>query len=153
MINSFTLDKITKMVEPMVTSLNCQLYHIEYVNEAGENYLRIYIDSEAGITLDDCEKVSREVSDFLDEEDPIDEAYTLEVSSPGIDRTLFTNTHLQRYQGSKVKVKLLKSYNGKKAFEGLLVSFSDEFVSIKVDNEEINIPRVKIKYINLVGEL
>lgn len=153
MNNNFTLDKIVEIVNPIVNSLNCELYHIEYVKEAGENYLRIYIDNEAGVTLDDCESVSRKVSEFLDVQDPIGEPYIFEVSSPGIDRTLFTDRHLEKYQGNKVKIKLIKPFNGKKLYEGLLNGFTNEFICIKTENEAVNIPRIKIKTVNLIGVL
>lgn len=153
MKNSFTLDKIAEIVEPMINSLNCELYHIEYVKEAGEYYLRIYIDHEGGVTLDDCEKISRKVSDFLDEEDPIEEEYILEVSSPGIDRTLFTDKHLLKYKENNIKIKLTNSYNGKKVYEGLLDNFTEDDISIRTKDEVVNIPRLKIKTVNLVGDL
>ena len=84
------LETIDQLVRPIAEELNYEIYHIEYVKENGEYYLRIYIDKDGGIALSDCEALSRRVSDVMDEKDPIKEAYFLEVSSPGLNRTLFT---------------------------------------------------------------
>ena len=94
------------MVKPIADELNYDIYHIEYVKENGEYYLRIYIEKDGGITLSDCEALSRRVSDLMDEKDPISEdLYFLEVSSPGLNRTLFTEDHYKRFVGREVMVK------------------------------------------------
>lgn len=142
-------EKLYKLIEPIVQEKNFELYHLEYVKEFGENYLRVYIDSPNGINLDDCEKVSRPISDLLDVEDPISEPYYLEVSSPGIDRVLYTEKHLEKYTGYQVLVKLEKLYEGKKQYEGILSSFDSEIILLKVDNNEFKIPKDKIKVIQL----
>lgn len=148
------IDKLVTLVEPIVSELNYELYHLEFVKEGNDNYLRIYIDKEnGGISLEDCEKVSRAVSDMLDAEDPIVEAYYLEVSSPGIDRILYTEEHLEKYTGSKVLVKMSGLLNGKKKFEGELISFNTEELKIKSEEQEIVIPRSKVLSVNLKGEL
>lgn len=89
------LETIDQLVRPIAEELKYEIYHIEYVKENGEYYLRIYIDKDGGITLSDCEALSRRVSDVMDEKDPIKEAYFLEVSSPGLNRGLFTDDHLK----------------------------------------------------------
>ena len=100
------VQKINDLVRPIVEERGYILYHVEYVKEAGENYLRIYIDKEdGGVGLSDCEMVSRRVSELMDENDPIEDKYFLEVSSPGIFRTLFTDEHLERYTGEQVDIK------------------------------------------------
>lgn len=147
------IGKVTELIAPIVDELGYELYHIEYVKENGEFYLRIYIDKETGITLEDCEKVSRPVSDLLDAKDPISESYYLEVSSPGLNRTLYTDKHLSKNIGNEVAVKLGKSIDGKKLLKGSLLGFTEIEVKISIDNEEIVIPREKIKAINLEGEL
>lgn len=148
------VDKLIDLVEPIATELSYELYHLEYVREGNDNYLRIYIDKEnGGISLEDCEKVSRAVSDMLDAEDPINEGYYLEVSSPGIERTLYTDRHLEKYTGSNVLVKLSGILNGKKKFEGELLGFSSEELRIKNEEEEISIPRNKVSKVNLKSEL
>lgn len=143
------MKKLKDTIEPIVAGLNYELYHMEYVKEAGEYYLRIYIDSENGITFEDCEKVSRRISEALDASDPIEEAYYLEVSSPGIERGLYTDAHLERYTGSDVNVKLEKLFEGKKVFKGRLHGFDENTVILVVDDAEVSIPRDIIKGINI----
>lgn len=147
------VEGIKEIIKKEVEKLGYEFYHLELVNESGENYLRVYIDSSSGIGLDDCEKVSRRVSDILDEEDPIPYNYYLEVSSPGIFRILFTDEHLKRYNGSMVKLKIKGTFSGKKEFLGNLNGFDDESVSIVNNNEIMKIPRKKIKRVTLEGEL
>lgn len=149
MNNNVLIDKLSRIISPVVESLNYEFYHLEYVKENGENYLRIYIANENGISLEDCEKVSRRISDLLDEEDPITDPYYLEVSSPGINRFLYTDKHFQRSIGQLVLLKLVKAANGKKAIKGQLIDFNESEVVIKEGNENINIDREKIKSINL----
>lgn len=153
MNNDALIEKLIKLITPIVTDKNLELYHIEYVKESGENYLRIYIDSPNGISLDDCEKVSRPVSDLLDIEEPINEPYYLEVSSPGIERILYTDAHLEKYIGNEVQVKLLKLIEGKKIYEGSLVSYNQEEIVISFENKNFNITKDKIKTISLKGEM
>lgn len=153
MNNNVLIDKLSRIISPVVESLNYEFYHLEYVKENGENYLRIYIANENGISLEDCEKVSRRISDLLDEEDPITDPYYLEVSSPGINRFLYTDKHFQRSIGQLVLLKLVKAANGKKAIKGQLIDFNESEVVIKEGNENINIDREKIKSINLEGEI
>lgn len=148
----FDYEKFYKLIEPIVLKNNLELYHLEFVKENGENYFRIYIDSKNGITLDDCEKVSRQVGEILDLDDCIDVPYILEVSSPGIERRLFTDKHLKNYLNSMVKIKINGSFNKKSTNEGILKSFSNEEVTIVTDGNDISIPRKKIKTICLKGE-
>lgn len=147
------IEKLINLISPIVTEKNLELYHIEYVKESGENFLRIYIDSPEGIALDDCEKVSRPVSDLLDIEEPITESYYLEVSSPGIERILYTDSHLTKYIGNEVQVKLLKLLEGKKEYEGRLVNFNSEEIIIFYEDNNFNIPKDKIKTISLKGDM
>jgi len=151
--NELLMEKILKLVKPIVEEQNYELYHLEYVKEFGENYLRIYIDSPNGISLNDCEKVSRPVSDILDAADPIKESYYLEVSSPGINRILYNDAHLKKYINNLVDIKLSKIYNGKKRFEGILKNFNSNEIIISNDGIDIIIPRDKIKLISLKGDL
>lgn len=148
------IDKLIDLVRPIVTNFNCELYHLEFVKEGNENYFRIYIEKEeVGVSLEDCEKVSRAVSDMLDIEDPISEGYYLEVSSPGIYRVLHTDEHFRKYTGYKVLVKLSGILNGKKKYEGELLDFTNEELKIKVEDTEIAIPRNKVSDVSLSGEL
>jgi ribosome maturation factor RimP len=152
MKDNFLIDKLTELIEPIATSLGYELYHIEYIKEQGEYYLRIYIDKPEGISLEDCEKVSRKTSDLLDETDPISDSYYLEVSSPGIERMLYNNKHLKKYINSNIVVKLSKLFNGSKKYEGKLLSFDDNIITIEYENSNISIPRDIVNKIILKGE-
>jgi len=149
MRNDTLLQKLRKITQPIVEKNNCELYHLEFVKEAGENYLRIYIDSSNGISLEDCEKTSRAISEILDVEDPITDSYCLEVSSPGIERVLYEDNHFKKYIGQNVLVNLNSLYEGKKKLEGNLLGFSDEQIEIQHDGNNISIPREKISVVSL----
>lgn len=152
MQNNIIVDRLNELIEPIVSSLNYELYYLEYIKEQNEYYLRVYIDKTDGISLEDCEKVSRKISDMLDEKDPISDSYYLEVSSPGIERILYNDKHLKKYLNNTVIVKLAKLINGKRVYEGNLVSFDDNTVSIEVEGSNLIIERNKIKKIILKGE-
>ena len=151
MKNDALVTQIYEMVKPIADELNYEIYHIEYVKENGEYYLRIYIEKEGGITLNDCEALSRRVSDLMDEKDPIAEAYFLEVSSPGLNRTLFTEAHYKRFVGREVMVKLAKAIDGKKSIKGILKEVNEENIIVESDTL-ISIPKEKIKSANIEGE-
>jgi ribosome maturation factor RimP len=153
MSNDAVVEKINELVAPIVSELGYELYFIEYVKENNEYYLRIYIDNDKGINLDDCEKVSRPISDILDLKDPISDSYYLEVSSPGINRGLYTDKHLTRYRGSIIRIKLDKPIEGKKIVDGVLIDFTEADIIISINNNEIRVPRIRIKAVNLEGEL
>ncbi|MDU2122117.1 MAG: ribosome maturation factor RimP [Clostridium celatum] len=152
MKNDALVTQIYEMVKPISDELNYEIYHIEYVKENGEYYLRIYIEKEGGITLSDCEALSRRVSDLMDEKDPIPEAYFLEVSSPGLNRTLFTEAHYKRFVGREVMVKLTKAIDGNKSIKGILKEVNEENIIVEADTL-ISIPKEKIKSANIEGEI
>lgn len=148
------IKEIYEITEPLSNELNLELYHIEYVKENGEYYLRIYIDKDGGIFLSDCEALSRRVSDVLDEKDPIKEAYFLEVSSPGLNRRLFTDAHYAKFTGREVLVRLTKALEGNKNFKGILKEVNDENIVVEINSEKTQtIPKDKIKSTNLDGEI
>ena len=146
------VNEIYEMVNPIAEELNYDIYHIEYVKENGELYLRIYIEKDGGITLSDCEALSRRVSDLMDEKDPIKDPYFLEVSSPGLNRTLFTEEHYKRFIGREVMVKFTKSVDGKKNIKGILKEVNEDSIVVEAD-QLINIPKDKIKSVNIEGEI
>lgn len=147
------IEKIEGLVKPITSELSCNLYYVEYVKENGDFYLRIYIDKpEDRISLNDCEAVSRRVSEILDVEDPIEEAYYLEVSSPGLNRGLYTEEHFKRFIGSEVLVKLTGSLNGMKSVKGILKNVTDESIIVEAETD-VEIPKDKIKSANLDGEI
>lgn len=147
------IERIEELVRPIVLELSRELYYVEYVKENGEFYLRIYIDKENDrISLDDCEAVSRRVSEVLDTEDPIKEAYYLEVSSPGLNRGLYNEEHFKKFIGREVLIRLSSAIDGVKSIKGILKDNLED--SIVVEGEkEIKIPKNKIKSANLEGEI
>ena len=152
MKNDALVNEIYEMVKPIADDLNYDISHVEYVKENGELYLRIYIEKDGGITLSDCEALSRRVSDLMDEKDPIKDPYFLEVSSPGLNRTLFTEEHYKRFIGREVMVKFTKSVDGKKNIKGILKEVNEDSIVVEAD-QLINIPKDKIKSVNIEGEI
>ena len=142
-------EKVEQLVKEPIEKLGYNLYDVEYVKEGPNYYLRIYIDSTKGIDLNDCEKVSNQINEILDKEDYIKEQYFLEVSSPGIERILRKDEHLEQNIGKEVEVKLFKKdENGNKNYKGILEKFDTETITIK-DNIEIerkNIAQIKTIY-------
>ncbi len=142
--------KTEELVQPLVDKNKFELVDVEYVKEAGTNYLRVYIDKEGGITIDDCEIISRALSDLLDEKDYIDEAYILEVSSPGLGRPLKKDKDFARSIGEEVDVKLFKPIEKQKEFSGILESYNGTEVTIRLDEETVmNFNRKDIALIRL----
>lgn len=140
---------VEELAKPIVDSFGLELFDVEFVKENNEWFLRIFIDSEDGITIDDCTNVSRKLSDKLDELDPINVSYYLEVSSPGINRPLKTERDFERYIDHKIKVKLYEAVNGKKVLKGVLKSFSDGKLILACDDKEFEIDKNKIALANL----
>jgi ribosome maturation factor RimP len=147
------IEKIEELIKPIISELLYELYHVEYIKENGEFYLRVYIDKEEGrISLNDCETVSRKISEILDVEDPIQDAYYLEVSSPGLNRGLYKEEHFRKFIGREVLIKLTSSINGVKSAKGILKDFSEENIVVEAETE-VKIPIDKVKYANLEGEI
>lgn len=143
-------EKVEKLLEEKIQELGYILYDVEYVKEGKEYFLRIYIDNENGISLDDCELVSNCIIQILDKADYIQEQYFLEVSSPGVERVLKKDKHLQNNIGVKVQVKLFKPVNKQKKYEGILQSFNQENIVIKTNEQELNIERQNIGQIKTI---
>lgn len=140
----------TTLVNPVLKENKFELIDVEFTKEGPNKILRLYIDKEGGITIDDCQLVSEYLSDKLDEVDPIEENYFLEVSSPGLDRPLKTDKDLKKNIGNEVEINLFKSYNGKKHFSSILLSFDDKIIKIKDEElNELEIDRELISKINL----
>lgn len=129
------------MLEPVVTTMGYELVGLEYHGRGHHGLLRIYIDSPDGITVDDCSAVSHQVSGVLDVEDPIPGRYSLEVSSPGLDRPLFTAEHFERFAGEYVRLRLLAPLNGRRKYEGLLKGMKGDNVILELDQgDELCLP-------------
>ena len=146
--------EIVARVEEMVTAITdekgFETVDVEYVKEAGQFYLRVYIDKEGGISLNECEEVSRELIPKLDENDFIEENYYLEVSSPGIDRALKRDKEFVKYKGRDVEIKLYKAIDGVKQFEGELVGLDEENnIVVIINNEEVKFNRKDVAIIRL----
>lgn len=122
-----------KLLEPLLAANQFELYDVEYVKEGGNWFLRAYIDKEGGITVDDCELVSRALSDLLDKADFIPEAYILEVSSPGLGRQLKKDKHFEKSIGEEVELKLFKPVNKRKEWTGILTGFTAESITIETE--------------------
>ncbi len=144
---------IQSLIEPAVAALGYELVGAEYLSQGRHSLLRIYIDSEDGITLEDCERVSHQVSGILDVEDVIHGHYSLEVSSPGLDRPLFTLSHFKRFIGKQAKIKLATPIDGRRKFNGVIRAVGDNQVVLEMDAEEIELPFNAIEKANLVPEI
>lgn len=141
---------VTELVSPVVENLNYELVDVEYVKEGANWYLRVYIDKPGGISIDDCQAVSEQVSELLDKNDPIDQSYYLEVSSPGLDRPLKTEKDFTKYKGELVEVKVFQPIDGKKIFEGELVGLADNFIVINQDGHDVQFERDKVAVVKRV---
>ncbi len=141
---------IGDLVEPTIQALGLQLWGVEHVSQGKYSTLRIYIESEEGITIDDCEKVSREISALLDVEEPISGEYTLEVSSPGVDRMLFTENQFEQFVGSVANVKTRTPIEGRRKFRGIIEKVSGKTISLQVDDQLFDIDHSDIEKANLV---
>ncbi len=122
-----------KLLEPIVSGAGVSIYDVEYVKEGSEMYLRAYIDKEGGVTIDDCETVSRALSDRLDADDFIEEAYILEVSSPGLGRRLTKPRHFMQSIGQEVELKTYKAIDGCKEFTGDLTGYDAGVITVDID--------------------
>ena len=142
-------EKTTNLLIPIASECGVEIYDVEYVEEAGEWYLRAYIDKDGGVTIDDCEAVSRALSDALDADDFIDDAYYLEVSSPGLGRALKKDSHLEKSIGSEVELKTFKAIDKQKEFTGLLKAFDKDTVTLEIDGEDKSFIRKEVANIKL----
>ena len=133
--------KVTELVAglaaPIAEENGCSLWDVEYVREAGQWFLRVYIDKEGGVSIDDCEAVSRPLSDALDEADPIQGSYTFEVSSAGADRALKKPEHFAACMGQEVQVRLYRPREGRKEFVGVLAGYEAGTVTLEIAGEQV----------------
>lgn len=144
-------EKVTKLITPIIEKIGYELYDVQYDKEGKNYFLRIYIDQEKGIDLNDCEKVNNAITDILDEENYIKEQYFLEVSSPGIERILRKDKHLEKNIGNQIDIKLFKKDEiGNKEYIGNLIGYDDNYIQIKQEDNEIKIERKNISQIKTV---
>ncbi|KTC64555.1 NusA-like protein (plasmid) [Legionella adelaidensis] len=144
-------DEIEALIEPTIENMGYTLWGCEYLAQGKHSLLRIYIDKPEGIQLEDCEKVSKQVSAILDVEDPIPGNYSLEVSSPGIPKPLFYNWQFREYLGQEVNIKLYKPVGGKRKITGLIAAADEDKLTLKVNNEQQEFLFSNIVKANLTG--
>ena len=147
---SSKLEQLQAMLAPVVESLGYECWGVEFISQGRHSLLRVYIDHANGILVDDCEAVSRQVSAVLDVEDPISSEYTLEVSSPGMERPLFTLEQFAKHVGEQVKIKLRSPFDGRRNFQGLLRGVEDQDVVVLVDDHEFLLPIDLIDKANII---
>ena len=144
-------ERLIALIEPLLERLGYELVELEYSAGRAHGILRLFLDKAGGIGVDDCERVSREVSALLDVEDPIPIGYTLEVSSPGFDRVLRTPAHFGRFAGSRVFVELQVPRAGRRRYTGTLLSVDETGIAVEVDGERVEVPYVEIAKARLAG--
>lgn len=137
------------LAAPIVEAAGCSLWDVEYVKEAGEWFLRVYIDKEGGVSINDCEAVSRPLSDALDEADPIEGSYTLEVSSAGADRVLKKPEHFAAFLGSEVDVKLYRAREGRKELTGVLKGYDNGDVTMELPGGDATLEKKDVAQVRL----
>jgi len=144
--------QLQDLLEPAVGALGYELLGIEHLSQGRHSLLRLFIDSPNGITVDDCERVSHQVSGVLEVEDPIKGQYTLEVSSPGLDRPLFKPAHYERFVGEVVSLRLARPIEGRRKFKGRLLALREGAVVIDVEGKEMSLPLEDIEKAHLVPQ-
>lgn len=133
-------EQLTALIKPVVTGLGYELWGLEYLTQGRYSVLKIFIDAKQGINADDCARISKQVGGLLDVEDPIKSKYTLEVSSPGVDRRLFTIAQVDLYKGAEIKVGLHAPYEGKRKYKGINHGIEDGDVVLRIGDEEYLFP-------------
>ena len=132
-------EKVWQFAEPLVQAQGCSLWDVEYVREGGEWFLRLYLDKEGGVSIDDCEAVSRALDPILDEADPIDQSYYLEVGSPGLGRKLTRPEHYEQLKGQKIRAKLIRpNADGVREFAGILKGREGSTVTVETENGPVS---------------
>lgn len=145
--------ELNQLLAPVIADLGLELVGIEFAQGGGGSLLRIYIDEpERGITIDDCERASREISALLDVNDPVAGRYTLEVSSPGLERPLFTTDHFARFVGEQVKIGVNLPIDGRRRFQGRLVGIEGDRITIEQDGKPVTIAHANVAKARLVPD-
>ena len=137
-------ERVAQFAAPIVESFGCSLWDVEYVREGAERYLRVFIDKEGGIDIDDCEKIHRALDPVLDEKDPIAESYYFEVCSAGLERALKRPGDFERFMGSPVLIKLYRPRNGLKEIPGILRGYEDGRITVEAGKETITFEKSEV---------
>jgi len=146
-------ERLIRMIAPLVEAMGYELVGVEYLSRGHQGLLRVYIDHDQGINLDDCSSVSHQVSGLLDVEDPIAGHYDLEVSSPGLDRPLFRREDYERFAGREAKVTLIGKLDGRRRFAGVLQGVEEDSLVMQVDGKAVRLPLDQIESARLVPDL
>ena len=142
-------DQVTQFAQPVVEQFGCSLWDVEYVREGSERYLRLYIDKDGGVDIEDCEKIHRAVDPILDEKDPIAESYHFEVCSAGIERALKRPSDFARFMDSPILVKLYRPRNGLKEIPGILRGYEEGRVTVEAGKETITFEKSEVALVRL----
>lgn len=142
-------DKIAEIARPVVEEEGCSLWDVEYVREAGTWYLRVFIDRDGGVSIDDCERVSRRLDPILDEKDPIPESYVFEVGSAGADRELKRPRDFEQFMGSDVEVRLYRPVDGSKQYTGVLAGYEDGAVTLTQGEKTLRFTKEQVAQVRL----
>ena len=142
-------EKVTQLAEPVAAELGLEIWDVEYIREAGQWYLRVYIDKDGGVSINDCEAMSRTLDPLLDEADPIAEPYVFEVSSAGAERELKRERDFERYMGTLVEVKHYQPVNGAKSHVGKLAGYDNGAVTLNVNGEELYFEKAQVAQVRL----
>lgn len=148
-----TVATVTQLVEPIVREAGVELWDVRFEKEGSLWFLRVYLDKEGGVTIDDCETVSRALSPVLDQADPIDQSYILEVSSPGVERDLVKDWHFRKYVGAPVQVRLIRPVEGVRDFTGVMTACDETGITLLLDEDlEMQVLKNEAAYIRLVDQ-
>lgn len=142
-------EQVWRLAEPLVQANGCSLWDVEYVREGGEWFLRLYIDKEGGVDIDDCENVSRAVDPVLDEKDPIPESYRFEVCSAGLERQLKRPSDFERFMGEPILLKTYQPKNGTKEFPGVLAGYDNGAVTVDMNGTPLTFEKTEIALVRL----
>jgi len=142
-------EKVFKLAKPVVEDEGCTLWDVEYVREAGTWFLRVFIDKDGGVGIDDCERISRRLDPILDEADPIADSYVFEVGSAGAERELKRPSDFEQFMGSEIELKLYQPIDGRKSFVGTLSGYNDGVVTVLLGKEEKNFDKSKTAQVKL----
>ena len=147
MAKQSTAEKARQLAQDTADTLGVIIWNVEFVKEGASFFLRYYIDKNEGVSIDDCEAFSRLIDPLLDDADFIEDSYYLEVSSPGIERSISEDWHFEAYMNKEIKLRLIRPKNGKKEYVGTLTSFNDSIITIISDNEEISFNRSETAWV------
>ena len=142
-------DMVTEFAQPVVESFGCSLWDVEYVREGSERFLRLYIDKDGGIDIEDCEKIHRAMDPILDEKDPIAESYHFEVCSAGLERPLKRPGDFEKFMGAQVSVKLYQAVNGQKSYVGDLTAYNNGDITLAVAGKTVELKKSQVAQVKL----